>query len=60
VFTAAALGREMSVAEPHGSALEYYLVRDIDALPGVFSATELMQGAKAVHPIRRVPVEGRP
>jgi hypothetical protein len=44
VFASAAIGDPVTVAEPHGSPLEYYLVRDIDALPGVFSAADLMEG----------------
>lgn len=44
VFASAALGRTISVGEPHGSAQEHYLVRDIDAVPGVFSATDLLEG----------------
>jgi carbamoyl-phosphate synthase large subunit len=43
-FASAALGDAITAAEPHGSALEYYLVRDIDAIPGVFSATDLLEG----------------
>jgi carbamoyl-phosphate synthase large subunit len=43
MFAAAAAGEPIKVAEPLGSAQEYYLVRDIDALPGVYSAAELME-----------------
>jgi carbamoyl-phosphate synthase large subunit len=44
VFASAAIGKSLRVAAPHGSALEHYLVRDIDAIPGVFSAAELLRG----------------
>jgi carbamoyl-phosphate synthase large subunit len=44
-FASAAVGEVVEVAEPHGSALEYYLVRDIDAVPGVFSAKDLLEDA---------------
>jgi hypothetical protein len=43
-FVATAIGQPVKIAEPHGSALEYYMVRDIDVIPGVFSAAELSQG----------------
>ena len=35
-------------AEPLGSAKEYYLVRDIDAEPGVYSEAELLAGIRRV------------
>ena len=42
-FAAAAIGENVAVAaEPHGSAAEYYMVRDIDAIPAVFPAGELL------------------
>lgn len=42
-FALAATGGETRVAaEPHGSAAEYYMVRDIDAIPAVFPAAELL------------------
>ena len=44
VFASAALGQTIAVADPHGSPLEYYLVRDIDAVPGVFPATDVLEG----------------
>ena len=44
VFASAVLGRSIRVAEPHGSPVERYLVRDIDAVPGVFSGAELLEG----------------
>jgi hypothetical protein len=43
-FAFAAVGQAVTATEPHGSALEYYLVRDIDAVPGVFSTTDLLEG----------------
>jgi hypothetical protein len=44
VFASAAAGEVVTVADPTSPAPEYYLVRDIDAIPGVFSATELWEG----------------
>jgi hypothetical protein len=50
-FAATAIGEQVSIAEPNGSALEYYMVRDIDVIPRVFPATELVeQGSRAVFP----------
>jgi hypothetical protein len=43
MFAAAAIGKPIKIANPLGCEQEYYLVRDIDALPGVVSATELLQ-----------------
>src|SRR5262245_1059542 len=45
MFAAAAIGEPIEVANPLDAAQEYYLVRDIDALPGVFSASDLLEGA---------------
>jgi hypothetical protein len=55
-FAAAATGSKVAVAtEPYGSALEYYMVRDIDATPAVFAAAELLggTGGRAVSPRTR-------
>ena len=55
-FAAAATGAKVRVAsEPYGSASEYYMVRDIDALPTVFPAAELLKEAsqRTVSPRRR-------
>lgn len=42
-FASAAIGKEVAVAaEPFGSAAEFYMVRDIDAIPAVFPADELL------------------
>jgi hypothetical protein len=41
LFAAAAMGKPRIAAEPLGSAKEYYLVRDIDAEPGIVPATGL-------------------
>jgi hypothetical protein len=41
VFASTAIDHAVTVADPHGSAVERYLVRDIDAIPGVYSATDL-------------------
>lgn len=53
-FATAATGGDARVAaEPHGSAAEYYMVRDIDAIPAVFPAGELLEGTgRAVLPRR--------
>ena len=48
VFAAAAVGAPITVADPHGALADQYLVRDIDAVPGVVSAAELVaDGARA-------------
>jgi len=47
-FARAAIGEAVTVAERYGSSREYYLVRDIDAVPRVFSATELLEGISRV------------
>jgi phosphoribosylamine-glycine ligase len=55
-FAAAAIGAKVKVAaEPFGFASEYYMVRDIDALPAVFPAAELLKeaGQRAISPRRR-------
>jgi hypothetical protein len=44
-FAATAIGRAVTIAEPYGSPLEYYMVRDIDAVPKVFAATEVLAAA---------------
>jgi hypothetical protein len=45
-FAAAATGGKVAVAaEPFGSAAEYYMVRDIDALPAVFPGADLLKNA---------------
>ena len=50
-FASTCVGQPVKIAEPHGSALEYYMVRDIDAVPGVFAAAELLKGfSRAVLP----------
>lgn len=50
-FAATAVGEAVSIAEPYGSALEYYMVRDIDVIPGVFAAAEILEGTgRAVLP----------
>jgi carbamoyl-phosphate synthase large subunit len=47
-FANTSVGQPVTIAEPYGSALEYYMVRDIDAVPGVFSADELSEGFSRV------------
>jgi len=39
LFATAAMGNPRTAAEPFGSAKEYYLVRDIDAEPGIVSSS---------------------
>jgi hypothetical protein len=48
IFATAALGEARKAAEPYGSPLAYYLVRDIDAVPGVYSETDLMNGIRRI------------
>jgi biotin carboxylase len=43
-FASTCVGQPVKISEPHGSALEYYMVRDIDAVPGVFSEADLSEG----------------
>jgi hypothetical protein len=47
-FASTCIGQPVKIAEPHGSALEYYFVRDIDGIPGVFSEAELAEGYSRV------------
>jgi hypothetical protein len=42
-FAKTAIGERVRIAEPYGSALEYYMVRDIDVIPQVFPATDLVE-----------------
>jgi carbamoyl-phosphate synthase large subunit len=44
MFASAAAGSPVKARNPLGCAEEHYLVRDIDALPRVFSASELQEG----------------
>jgi len=48
VFASAVLGEPPAVINPRGSPVEYFLVRDIDTVPGVFSAAELRKGIRRV------------
>lgn len=43
-FAWSAIGEGVRITEPYGSALEYYMVRDIDVIPGVFPAADLLEG----------------
>jgi hypothetical protein len=45
LFAAAALGEPIKVANPLGLPQEYYMVRDIDAVPAIFSAADLLASA---------------
>jgi len=45
VFARAAVGDPIATVEMRGAPPEYYLVRDIDAVPRVFLANELLEGA---------------
>ena len=49
-FASTCVGQPVKIGEPYGSALEYYMVRDIDAVPGVFSAAELAEGFSRAAP----------
>jgi carbamoyl-phosphate synthase large subunit len=42
VFVSAAVGEPVTVDTPYEPGAEYYLVRDLDMTPGVFSRTELV------------------
>ena len=53
VFTSAVVGAPIAVANPHGSADEYYLVRDIDAVPAVFPSADILKGVRLVDARRR-------
>ena len=44
VFALSAVGERVTIDDPYDSSPDYYLVRDIDAIPGVFSITELLEG----------------
>jgi carbamoylphosphate synthase large subunit len=44
VFARSAVGDAVATVEVRGPLPEYYLVRDIDAVPRVFSAKELLEG----------------
>jgi carbamoyl-phosphate synthase large subunit len=46
VFVLAALGEPVTIDDPYGSSEDHYLVRDIDAVPGVYSAAELSEGIR--------------
>ncbi len=41
-----ACGEAVSIHDPYDDPGEYYLVRDLDTLPGVFSADELFEGVE--------------
>jgi hypothetical protein len=43
IFAAAAAGKAVKARNPLGCLQEHYLVRDIDALPGIFSASEFRE-----------------
>jgi hypothetical protein len=45
MFAAASIGEAIEVANAFGSSEEHYLVRDIDALPQVFSAADVLDVA---------------
>lgn len=52
LFASAALGQPITVADQYGSALEYYLVRDVDALPQTFLAADILHGISRIDPGR--------
>jgi carbamoyl-phosphate synthase large subunit len=53
LLAVAAAGKPRVAAQPLGTPEEYYLVRDIDAEPGVFSAAEAEGCAREEDPPRR-------
>lgn len=44
VFVRLATGEPVTIDDPYGSSADCYLVRDLDAVPGVFSVTDLLEG----------------
>jgi hypothetical protein len=48
LFASAAAGCPVPASEALGSAEEWYLVRDIDAEPGIVPASELVEGGRGV------------
>jgi hypothetical protein len=47
MFASAAVGNAVAVTDPLRPALEHYLVRDIDTVPGVFPAADILQGVNS-------------
>jgi hypothetical protein len=45
-----ALGEDTGIDEAYDDAGEYYLVRDLDTLPGIFSADALFEGVSTLQP----------
>jgi carbamoyl-phosphate synthase large subunit len=43
-FVRLALGEPLDIAEPYDCPPDHYLVRDLDTLPGVYHADDLMEG----------------
>ena len=41
-------GEQVSIADPYDSPGEYYLVRELDTLPGIFAADELFEHVESV------------
>jgi biotin carboxylase len=52
LFASAALGEPITVADQYGSAAEYYLVRDVDSLPRIFLANDILRGVSRIDPRR--------
>jgi len=52
IFASAVLGQPIKATKPHGSALEYYLIRDIDAIPKVFARKDILNGMRRVDTTR--------
>ena len=46
LFASCAVGEPVAVDDPCGGSADTYLVRDIDTIPGVFSAGELVDGVE--------------
>jgi carbamoyl-phosphate synthase large subunit len=46
VFARSAAGQSVSIAHPHAASTDLYLVRDIDALPGVVAAPRLLNNRR--------------
>ena len=43
-----ALGKPVNIENPYDEPGEYYLVRELDSLPGIFCADELFEGIERI------------
>ncbi len=49
-FVRLALGEPLAIADPYDCPPDHYLVRDLDTLPGVFSADDILAGIERLAP----------